>query len=248
MEVLVSDSLEGRESGRIGQRKAADFLASLYDRWKIPPPPTGKRFQNHPLNIRTNKAYNLQINGESFLFYRDFFYLSGKTDSSVFIHRLISGGYGNADEEYDDFKKQKTTNKLLLISSIQTNSTKLERFQSISLIQRLEKLKEKNPSIVFISDSDVAARIEQLENNPQLIEKFQSLPFRIVFIGEEVTNALFDSSKTSLEQQLLKIDESGHPRPFIVETNIEIAFASNTSDLTGQNVFAYIEGTDLKIN
>ena len=97
--VLSSDSLEGRETGRSGQKKAAHYLAGKYKEWNIP-----VRLQKHPLNIRNNSGKNLTINDNNFIFYKDFFYVGPQKDTTVAIHKVLVSGFGISNNGYDDFK------------------------------------------------------------------------------------------------------------------------------------------------
>src|SRR5205085_10438886 len=85
LQVLASDSLEGRETGRLGQKKAEAFLISKYKSWNLKPAGSERLnlnrdemlyekqfFQDHPINIRTNGSKNLVVGDTSFLFCRDF--------------------------------------------------------------------------------------------------------------------------------------------------------------------------------
>ena len=53
--ILASDSLEGRETGRPGQKRAAGFLASKYMSWNLNPAGTG---QSPELEKTDNETLN----------------------------------------------------------------------------------------------------------------------------------------------------------------------------------------------
>ena len=86
--ILASDSLEGRETGKTGQKKSARLLAGNYYRLGLTPRGLNQSnsnnrdlnaddfLQNHPISVRNNKSRNISLNGENFLFGRDFFYQS----------------------------------------------------------------------------------------------------------------------------------------------------------------------------
>ena len=103
--ILSSDSMEGRETGRQGQKKASFFLSSKYKSWGLAP--VGNlhesikinaledRFganpflQNHPISIRNNKSRNLIVKTETFLFGKDFIYSDFSVDASFKLNKFI---------------------------------------------------------------------------------------------------------------------------------------------------------------
>ena len=90
---LASDSMEGRETGKEGQKKASYFLASKYRSWDLKPAGTSddanesgeisehsktqykeeRFFQDHTISIRNNKTKNFLVGGEAFLYGKDFY-------------------------------------------------------------------------------------------------------------------------------------------------------------------------------
>ena len=103
--ILASDSLEGRETGKPGQKRAAYFLASKYLSWKLNPagiwstageddinkqiPKEKLFFQNHSISIRNNKTKNLSTGGETFLFGKDFYYSGDVGDTTLALNSFI---------------------------------------------------------------------------------------------------------------------------------------------------------------
>ena len=47
--ILASDEYEGRETGKPGQKKAAQFIADYYKELGVPPCNNGSYFQQYPL-------------------------------------------------------------------------------------------------------------------------------------------------------------------------------------------------------
>lgn len=246
LSVLTSDSLEGRESGTIGQRRAGLYLQQLYEEWNIGIPPAGSRMQRHPLTIRNNKAYNLRSSDEKFLFYKDFYYPAGRTDTSFLFNQLIFCGYGNFSADYDDFKEKPIAGKVILISADSVFHKKLLPFNSNSLYQKLKNIEGKKPALVFVSVRNLNNQILELERNTSVADSLSALSFRVVFIQSDLVSMLTNSTTFSIGNQLNKINSNGKPAPKSFQVQLELNTTSVTDNLVGQNVFGYIEGTDLK--
>src|SRR5438445_871683 len=54
LSVLASDSLEGRETGKIGQKKAAHFIATYFEKLNLKPISHGGYYQEISLSTRVN--------------------------------------------------------------------------------------------------------------------------------------------------------------------------------------------------
>src|SRR4051794_11642621 len=77
LSVLTSDSLEGRETGKIGQKKAAHFIASHFESLNLKPVSHGSYYQEISLSTRVNFGKNFLLNERLYLFMEDYFYPNG---------------------------------------------------------------------------------------------------------------------------------------------------------------------------
>lgn len=59
LNVLAADSLEGRETGKPGAKKAANYIAGEFKKLGLIPPVSGSYFQDVPLRDRSLKAANV---------------------------------------------------------------------------------------------------------------------------------------------------------------------------------------------
>ena len=202
--------------------------------------------QRHPLTIRNNKAYNLSAYDEKLLFYKDFYYPSGRTDTSFLFNQMVFCGYGNFSADYDDFKEKPIAGKAILISADSVFHKKLLLFNSNSLYQKLKNFEGKKPALVFVSVRNLNNQILELERNTNVTDSLNSLSFRVLFIQSDLVSRLIDPTTFSIEKQLNKINRSGKPAPKTIEVQLKLNTISVTDNLVGQNVFGYIEGTDLK--
>ena len=59
LSILASDSLEGRETGKIGQKKAAALIVSSFQRFGLKPGIEGRYEQFHPITTRANEKASI---------------------------------------------------------------------------------------------------------------------------------------------------------------------------------------------
>ena len=119
--VLTSDSLEGRETGTIGNLKAAKYIASQFE--KLGLPKVGKDNSYFQRMVYSNDGWNnigMSINDHSYRHQFNFYALpyqnpvveGGKIEATdvVFL------GYGIDDSHYSDYKKTNVKGKVILIN------------------------------------------------------------------------------------------------------------------------------------
>lgn len=99
--ILAADSMEGRETGKEGQRKAAAYVAAQFQARGLEPV-QGSYFQEVPLKVSQLKGGVLSV-GETRLLFKDDFVpypgieVSDVTGSAVFV------GYGIQEGDWNDY-------------------------------------------------------------------------------------------------------------------------------------------------
>ena len=244
--ILASDSLEGRETGRPGQKRAANFLASKYMSWNLNPAGTNfipdyKRtpneiqfFQNHSISVRNNKKRNLSAGGENYLFGKDFYYSGINSDTSLVLNSFIFIGVKNSTLG-DTRNKKKLLNKNLILFDANSDSTnfQLDKFE-------LNVSSQQTPFLVLIITNEKVINKYFSENiKSNLSEKYIQ-----ILITEKTARALF--SKDRLDKICNKIGNNGKPRIRKIKSSAKVELVKNTDQLYGQNILAFIPGSDLK--
>lgn len=246
--ILASDSLEGRETGQTGQKKAAQYISERYRSMGLIPAGTyyesgislipGKKnpekeyLQNHPINLKSNKGRNLSVNGQNFLFGRDFFYPHYYKDTALFIDKLIFAGTGIKSNINDVIKTVNSYDEspMLMFDIRQDTGDYLMR----ALVSGLLKPR----SAVFIICTD--KKIEKYFSSGLSLQVNPQMPF--IFISENVADKIISSKQLRKIRDKLKRSSKTIIRK--IESEISVGIVGRTDEITGQNVLAYIPGTD----
>lgn len=99
--VLAADSMEGRETGKEGQRKAAAYIAAHFEASGLEPV-QGSYFQDVPLKVSQLKGGILTWGDAKLLFKNDWVPYPGIEASDV-EGDVVFVGYGIQDEGWDDY-------------------------------------------------------------------------------------------------------------------------------------------------
>ena len=109
---LASDDMEGRETGMEGQRKAAAFLDQYYESIGIK-----TQRQIFPLKKLYFTDSKTEINGETFLFIKDFYFFSAKKTEEIKASEVVFVGYGIHTKEWNDYQNLDVKNKIVVCLS-----------------------------------------------------------------------------------------------------------------------------------
>ncbi len=246
--VLTSDSLEGRETGKPGQKKAASFLASKYTSWNIP-----VQFQKHALSIRANTGKNLAIDGNYFVFYRDFYYVGPPKDTFFLFNNILLAGFGISSSGYNDFQNEDVSGKNLLVRWKKPDWKKKSRKellrpqQAHSLFEFIRTISAKSPAAVFIVVDSIPEIIHQIENDPILTSELGASGIPIVFMNSNTAeNFLPNHSRKLYNDYILRIEKKIKPKVILKETEGSLKMIHETKVMLGENVLAVIEGRSKK--
>lgn len=113
--ILASDSMEGRETTKPGQRKAADYIATQFESMGLEPV-NGSYFQDVPMRVSKLLGGVVSVRDEKLLFKEDFVPYPGievkdLTAEAVFV------GYGIQEGEWDDYAGLDVRGKVVVMMS-----------------------------------------------------------------------------------------------------------------------------------
>ncbi|CAN5461059.1 hypothetical protein BH11BAC1_BH11BAC1_01740 [soil metagenome] len=245
LEVLTSDSLEGRETGKPGQKRAAAYIADHYQSLGLKPISHGGYFQHTSLSARANSGKNFKVNEEYHVFMRDYFYQEGFTDSLYIVDRVVFVGAGISEGSYDDYKNQDVKDKAVLFFDHlnEGHGGKLIT-ESWSLERKLLNAKLHGAAIVLVITDSLESIMDDYNYNGRN-RTVSQIPFAYM-TRTTAKDFLQDVDKSRLEKSEKKIARKGKPQSFSYAVEAQLSFVKKTDLLRGENVIGFLEGTDRK--
>jgi hypothetical protein len=262
--ILASDEFEGRETGKPGATKAAEYIAAEFKRLGLTAPVNGSYFQNVPL-IETSFVVNSFIANQTPLTnWKDFYITAGpETAKTVNVKEIVFVGYGITSPSYDDLKNTDIAGKVVLvinegepvkggISAI--TKTAEQSDWSRSRTMRIQSLRSKNPAAILAVSNTVAAMLQRFAGSgpaPRLTIKGKaaspaSQQAPVFNITPELANALLRNSGKTYESLRASINESSEPQTQAVKADFSTSFSPKVTDVKAVNVLGFMEGKDLK--
>lgn len=261
--ILASDEFEGRDTGKPGGLKAAEYLANEFKKMGLIAPVNGSYFQEVPLVETKFEVEKFEINGRN-LNVGDGYYMTGSgPKSSVSTKEIVFIGYGISDDKYDDLAKTNISGKVVLLinkDEPQNNNgvsyisgTKSLSDWSTSRNKRIQNILAKNPSLILAVSPDVSAMLERFQGafsrgRLMLKENYKDTPASdiIAHITPETADLLLKGAKTTYNNLVAKINANGKPNTFAFKANLNTTYGTQVVNVYSPNVLGYLEGSDLK--
>ncbi|MDQ3190379.1 MAG: M28 family peptidase [Bacteroidota bacterium] len=262
--IIASDEFEGRETGKPGQKKAAEYIKAQFINSGLEPGNKGNYFQEYPLITQDPKGVEITVNGKKYEFLKDFYYFPGFGDTLMNINEITFLGYGISDKKYDDYTGFDAKGKALVVLSGEPKAKNKKSFitgnkkvsdWSINHRMKGRIAAEKGVSAMFVVVDDLKANLKTvkffIENPTMRLDNNQSASssrIPVFYINKEMAGSLLQSSET--EDKILKyeqeISKKGKPKRVSFESKTTLSILRESEKLTSENVLGFVEGTDLK--
>lgn len=271
--IIASDSLEGRDTGSRGQKKAAEYVSKYFKQYGLQPIATdsdgSKSFlQKYKLYKRGWADVYVKIKDKKYEFNKDF-YLNGLLSEAKEVEEtVVLAGYGIEEKVYNDYANLDVNGKSIVIfdGEPKTGSEKYllsgtgEKSKWSGTISWQAKVKlalEKGAKYVFIVSDKSGTELEkEIRGRAAMARRFgsptlkpvQESPNQIAsfVISPEMAAEMLGTSVSKLEK--VKTETSKNSKASAPNLKGEVAFKAErkTEIIETENVAAYLEGTDKK--
>jgi hypothetical protein len=236
LHIISSDEFLGRETGKVGQKMAKDYLIEYFKELGFSESPNGTYIQEFPLVEQLSNGISLSIGGKSYQMNKDFYVRPDIWPTTTIKNDLVFAGYGLEQ----DYKNLDVSGKAVVILS--ENSADIEKEWTTA--DKIELAKEKGAKVVFIHTDKFEKTLEKYEHyfskpRTDLADNVKGKDFLPVLnIGNSVLNAICKANEVKLKKYRKKGQLKAQNT-----TNVELVVNKETNELFGENVLAYLPGT-----
>ena len=257
LNVLASDEFEGRETGKKGQKMAAEYISNQFEDAGILPYKEKTYYQEFPLNVVKPMPADVTINEKQYEVYNDFFsFPPDLPQQKLNISNVMFLGYGTDDEKYSDYKGVNVKDKVVMIlmgepydkdsiSFITGKKTEMEWWYNHKA--KLEKAKAKGArALLIINDAlEKDAQKNKAKSEKESMKlKMDLSEMPVVYISMRMANDIL--KKQTIQKLTEKISLTGKPVRYTAKTQLVIDIKNRVEKINSENVLGYIEGSDLK--
>ena len=231
LSIIASDYMQGRETGELGQKRAAKYIDSIFTSLHLSFAPGLNGFQQEFQCLKSIPKGKIIINENEYLLGREFFYLN--VDKPIHIQTQLVFQHSNALD---------TITRLPENTGIVIEETTPSPINV--LFQKAESIAKTNPSVIVFALSNYGQFADfygqYLGSDGMSLYKdngFYSIP--IIFIQNEKINVLLSSTK---DKKWLKKPKK--IAAVLAQKNIDINLGEDNEIVTSSNLLGVIPGSD----
>lgn len=256
LHVLASDEYEGRETGKKGQKMAADYIAAQFKVAGIAPYKDNTYFQEYPLRMVIPGPAEIKIDKKAYTGNKDFFSFPGQSEQVIAASSIQLLGYGIDDEKYSDYKGIDVKGKVVMIlegepfskdSISYVSGTKKESLWGSNYRLKQEAARKAEVMALLIVVNDIGKEMERNKKRletPSLKADISRQEMPVIYISKEMANAIL--KKGSIDKLVKRIAKSGKTVSKAEMKHFDLSIKNTVQKIEAENVLGYIEGSDLK--
>ena len=260
--ILSSDEFEGRETGKPGAEKAANYIAKQFKRLGLQAPVNGSYFQNFPLWENVFEVKSFTVNGTNLSYSKDFYFSVIPNATTIKTDEIVYVGYGIDSETYHDLDGTDIAGKVVLLINKDepTDKNKTEEFTEWvnNRLKRISYIQSKNPALILAVSTDVNESLEDhkvsfsgegrlsLKKSTSESSLNQPRAAPVANISPVIAGLFLKNSAKTYEEVKALINESTEPKKQTVKVDFSADFGVYTKEVASKNVLGFLPGSDLK--
>lgn len=261
---LTSNTCAGRELGSVGIDSAARYISNKFDQYGIQKIGDNNSYLQHVgFNWVSWDKTEIKANDLEFKLLWDYVSIPTQNKNlSWHSNEILFLGYGIDDLKYSDYKLIDARNKVAIIYNGEPtrsngiswiSNTQFASEWSTNFQKKIDAATKHGVKILLVIDEKFKERVDA--HRAQMITPIFLLDTDVTELGN-APNVSFLSSSMSAQllakstkkviSQRNRINKRGKPSSFILPCNFSLDQEKNVRSVNGNNIMAYIEGTDKK--
>jgi hypothetical protein len=255
LSILASDEFEGRETGKPGAEKAANYIAAEFKRLGLQAPVKGSYFLDVPLTESSLNISALTINGQAFNNWKEFVFQGSGGDVKVNAADVVFVGFGTADE----IAGVDLTGKVLVWineDKPEEGKTPNTGYRMTTARQAIAKaLQAKNPALILAANDGLTTVLARFNGvNPGgaarlSLKKAAAAPKTAVPPVFMVTGAVADAAVKATGKTFAELKEAAKTakQTQVIKTIAAVTVTSVDKDVKAVDVLGFMPGSDPKL-
>ncbi|MEQ8625003.1 MAG: M28 family peptidase [Vicingaceae bacterium] len=245
LQIIASDEMEGRETGKLGQKIAMQYLINEFKSYGVGDHLFINYKQSFPLLEQENKGIELSINGKELEFNKDFVFTPNVYGNKSWNSEIVVVGLGVSNAVQDDYKELDVKNKAVFIWNGKKEMNDID--SSWTIENSIQTAREKGATAIFTYNKNLEqnlAKYSHYYEKPKtiLLDDLVNNDAPVISLTKKATEKLLKAGGVKLK----KIEKKGAKKIKQSTIPFKMNVDKPSVELTGENIIAYIEGTDLK--
>jgi hypothetical protein len=205
--VIASDAFEGRETGKQGQKLAADYIQGQFKSFGIPPFKEDTYYQTYSLQMVLPKAAEIKLKGKFLEAKKDFYHFPGLSEQIINAKDVLFLGYGIEEKNYNDYANNDVKGKVVMILSGEPfkqdgtsliSGTKDASLWTTYYKNKIQKAREQGATLLLVVVDDVPKNVEKNKHrleSSSLKRDNSGIEMPVIYISTEVANTILKKKK-----------------------------------------------------
>lgn len=257
--ILASDEFEGRETGKPGQKLAAEYLRNQFQEIGLPNLHPEGYFQSYQLLEKVLGKRLFEVNQSPFEIAEDFFPVKDQDVIDILSNEIYFVGYGINDSKYNSFGGIDISGKVILVmpgEPEQNGSYLISGTSEKSLWsnnnKKIAELKKMNPALILMVDPNYHKSVKfykhRIESSGlKLAYKQKSnADVPVITVSEKLADALLATNKKSVAKITTKLKSAKSAlKPLKLKSTLKVNIEFLSQDVFSENVLAFVPGTQI---
>ncbi|HEV7382081.1 MAG TPA: M28 family peptidase [Dyadobacter sp.] len=271
--IIASDSLEGRDTGSPGQKKAAEYVVKHFKEYGLQPIATeadgSKSFlQKYTLYKRGFGEVYVKAGSKTYGFNKDF-YLNGILDIPQELSTpVVLAGFGIQEAAYNDYANLDVKDKAVIVFEgepklkngkflLSGSDEKSKWTGPVSWQNKAKLALEKGAKYVLVITDKTGEDLDkEIRQRTVMARRYSALTLNPVVespnkvatfvVTPEMAARIMNTTASKLLKEKADIEKNGAPISKTVKGNVSLKVERKTETVETENVAAFLEGTDKK--
>lgn len=252
LSILASDAFEGRETGKPGAEKAANYIAAEFKKLGLQAPVKGSYFLNIPLVTNTLKV-SFSVNGQPASREDDFYAYKPDADRTLNAAEVVFIGYGTESEIANTDLKGKI---LVWINEDKAEGDKAANTSYRASNAReaiIKNLQSKNPAVIMAVNPEISAVLKRnrgsltagrlsIKNEAKAADQQAG----IFWITPALADQLVKSSGKTYDALKTAATAASTPAQTI-KADVKLSYNTEFTPVKAVDVLGFMPGSDAKL-
>lgn len=268
--IIASDSLEGRDTGSPGQKKAAEYVSNYFKEYGLQPVAKdtdgSKTFlQKYTLYKKSWDEVYLKVNNKKFEFNQDF-YINGIFNIPDEVNlSVVLAGYGIEDPNYNDYANIDVRGKSVIIFdgepkfdlnkyTVSGTNAMSKWSEPISWLTKTKMAFEKGAKHVFFVTDKVGQDLQnEMDQHASMARRYTaslkpvqefSNDIVAIVITPKIAAEMLNTTEKTLHKKKTKLNKKGKLNFTGLTGNAQFKASRIDGTVNTENVAAFLEGND----
>ena len=242
LSVIASAEMEGRETATAGQRRAAAYIESHFQKLGLLPGTTSGYQMQFPVYQDTLIEAGLQVNGKPYRLDDSFSLdIASAANGSYHIDEIVFASYGIVDSSRNDYKDFNIKGKWVLIfEGTPNNEAAPEKSSKYSNSMKVLQAKALGAKGVFIMAPDFVKKTTVNKKGRMYLKKVATESVPVITVTTDMAHELLGLNPARLLESIKNVPTGSY------KSRVQFLINKRTLTLQSSNVIALLPGTDKK--